>query len=318
MAEISVIIPAYNEERLLAQTLESIRQHLGGLGYSYELIVADHGSTDRTAMLARDGGAVVLERKDDRTVAALRNAAVSVSSGFVLLFLDADITLTAEWAGAFPDAYRQLTRDPLEITGAKTAVPPTAGWVSRMWLRRRPTENPTHLGTGHMITTRPVYDLVGGFREELETGEDYEFCVRARRLGVRIVARQSLRAFHHGVPATLRQYFVQQVWHGRGEWQGITAVLGSKVAMATMAFLVLHLIGVSCVIAGGTWRIVAALAAASVLSLCLASSYVQYRGQGMTRVLGNAALFYLYYVARVASLGSVLWRRAAQKRVRDA
>ena len=51
---ISIVIPAYNEERRLARSLEQIRAYLQKRGWDGEVIVVDDGSTDRTAQIVRE------------------------------------------------------------------------------------------------------------------------------------------------------------------------------------------------------------------------------------------------------------------------
>jgi dolichyl-phosphate beta-glucosyltransferase len=51
---LSVVIPAYNEERRLPATLEKLRAHLSRSSFSYDIWVVDNGSTDRTAELVRE------------------------------------------------------------------------------------------------------------------------------------------------------------------------------------------------------------------------------------------------------------------------
>jgi glycosyltransferase involved in cell wall biosynthesis len=61
--KISVVVPAFNEERLLPATLAGTRagmQAFGERGWSSELIVCDNNSTDRTAEIARAAGARVV------------------------------------------------------------------------------------------------------------------------------------------------------------------------------------------------------------------------------------------------------------------
>ena len=58
----SIIIPAFNEEKLIAETLRRVRAAMAAftdLGWETELIVCDNNSTDRTAELARSAGATV-------------------------------------------------------------------------------------------------------------------------------------------------------------------------------------------------------------------------------------------------------------------
>src|SRR6266705_1874053 len=61
--KISVVVPAFNEERLLPGSLGSIRAAMEGfdrLGWTSELIVCDNNSTDRTAEIAKGAGAQVV------------------------------------------------------------------------------------------------------------------------------------------------------------------------------------------------------------------------------------------------------------------
>ena len=61
--KISVIVPAFNEEKLLAQTLGHLKEAIRvfeRLGCAAQLIVCDNNSTDQTSQIARDGGAEVV------------------------------------------------------------------------------------------------------------------------------------------------------------------------------------------------------------------------------------------------------------------
>ena len=61
--KISVIVPAFNEEKLIGETLRTIQEAMRAFaraGWETELVVCDNNSTDRTAELARAAGAVVV------------------------------------------------------------------------------------------------------------------------------------------------------------------------------------------------------------------------------------------------------------------
>ena len=61
--KISVIIPAFNEERLIGETLRLVKAAMTAFSWrrwATEVIVCDNNSTDRTAELARAGGAAVV------------------------------------------------------------------------------------------------------------------------------------------------------------------------------------------------------------------------------------------------------------------
>ena len=51
---LSVVIPVYNEEGIIVSSVMSLREHLGELGFSFEILLAENGSVDRTVELANE------------------------------------------------------------------------------------------------------------------------------------------------------------------------------------------------------------------------------------------------------------------------
>ena len=99
--KISIIIPAFNEERLLGDTLRHTRAGTEAFlrrGWETELIVCDNNSTDRTAELARAAGAVVVFEPFNQ-IARARNRGAAPASGDWLVFVDADSKPSAELFG---------------------------------------------------------------------------------------------------------------------------------------------------------------------------------------------------------------------------
>lgn len=88
---ISIIIPAYNEEKYLPRTLEAVTAALGA-GVDAELIVVDNLSTDSTREIAESFGAKILT-EDEHNIAKVRNTGGFAAAGNVLVFLDADTTV---------------------------------------------------------------------------------------------------------------------------------------------------------------------------------------------------------------------------------
>ena len=90
--KISIVIPAYNEEKLLPATLESVfaaAEAFRSRGWEYEVIVCDNNSTDRTAEIAQQGGARVVFEPVNQ-IGRARNCGARAAAGDWLIFVDAD------------------------------------------------------------------------------------------------------------------------------------------------------------------------------------------------------------------------------------
>lgn len=99
---ISIIIPAYNEERYLARCLDSVALQAE---HPFEVLVIDNNSTDRTAEIAGRYSfvKVVTEKKQGRVYA--RNAGFEAAGGDVLARIDADAVLPADWTARIAEYF---------------------------------------------------------------------------------------------------------------------------------------------------------------------------------------------------------------------
>jgi glycosyltransferase involved in cell wall biosynthesis len=91
---ISIIVPAYNEERYLARCLESIAAQTHK---PHQVIVVDNASTDRTAAVARKFPFVTVVRESHRGRAFAQAAGFNAATGTVLARIDADAVLPPDW-----------------------------------------------------------------------------------------------------------------------------------------------------------------------------------------------------------------------------
>ena len=90
---LSFVVPAYNEELELPDTIQAIQS--AASGYDYEIVVVDDASTDRTPDLARAAGAKLVSIRR-RQIAAARNAGAENAKGEVLFFVDADTRINSK------------------------------------------------------------------------------------------------------------------------------------------------------------------------------------------------------------------------------
>ncbi len=174
---ISIIIPTLNEEEYLPKLLESIRQQKFK---DIEVIVADAGSKDRTVAIAKARGCKV-------TPGGLpgkgRNEGAKAAKGDLFVFLDADITLPADF---FAKALGEFSKRDLAV--ASVTLDPKK-FFSRLlyWiLWNLPIVLLEWLlphGAMCIIVKRNVFSKVGGFDESITLAEDAYFTRQASQCG---------------------------------------------------------------------------------------------------------------------------------------
>jgi hypothetical protein len=211
---LSFVIPVRDDAARLAQSLRAIRLVVPP-GADVEIIVADNGSTDDSADVARAAGAHVLSVPELR-IGDVRNRAAEVARGDIVAFVDADNEIGPEWVATAVDALRDLR---VGAVGAPYRSPHAGTWVQRSYdgLRRHPVGRETvdWLGSGNMALRRSAFLEVGGFDPLLETCEDVDLCRKLRARGYTLVADRRMTSVHHGDPETLKAVFLGELWRGR-------------------------------------------------------------------------------------------------------
>src|SRR5882724_3265181 len=189
--KISVVVPAFNEERLLPATLRSTRAAAAAFdarGWRWELIVCDNNSTDHTEEIARAGGAEVVFEPVNQ-IARARNTGAASAGGDWLVFVDADSQPSPE---LFEDVAAEIERGRCLAGGSTVALDTdrfaarcfAALWntLSRIW----------HWGSGSFVFCESAaFREIGGFSQAFYAGEEIDLFRRlkrlARRKGRRIV-----------------------------------------------------------------------------------------------------------------------------------
>jgi len=176
--KLSVVVPAYNEEKLLAGTLACI--HEAARGWSYELIVCDNNSTDRTADIARSAGARVVFEPVNQ-ISRARNAGAAAASGDWLLFIDADCSPSR---ALFADLRDEIEKGAC-IGGGCTVrlagAPPAVRFSVAAWNALSRTLS-WAAGSFFFCEARAFREL-GGFSHELYAAEEIDLSRRLKRRG---------------------------------------------------------------------------------------------------------------------------------------
>lgn len=151
---LSIVIPAYNEEKILGKVLEDIEEIISQNGYDAEIIVVDDASEDKTAEIARAKGVNVLQHAKNRGYGAALKTGIRSARNDVIVMLDAD--------GSYPVDEMPLLLEDIDkhemVIGARTKK----GSVKMSLLRRIPKFALRKLA--EYLAMEKIPDINSGFR----------------------------------------------------------------------------------------------------------------------------------------------------------
>ncbi len=308
----SVVIPVHNGgldfERCLRRLQES-------RGPTFELIVVDDGSTDRSAALAAESGARVIANPVPEGPASARNQGAKAASAELVFFLDADVAVHAD---TLARAIARFEADPglTALFGSYDDDPPAPGLVSRFrnllhhYIHQqgrfvddaRPART---FWTGCGAIRRRAFLEAGGFDPRLYARpaiEDIELGYRLTRAGHRIILARDVLGTHlkrwtlatmvktdifqRGVPWTIllkRQHVAETDLNVRPE---------QKLCVAVTGLAILSLLAAA-------WRpwLMGVVVFAPVLIVLLNRAFYRFLVQkrGTAFVIGAVPLHLIYY-----------------------
>jgi glycosyltransferase involved in cell wall biosynthesis len=188
---ISIIIPAFNEELLLGETLCRVKSAMRAFetkGWQSELIVCDNNSTDATARIAHESGAIVVFEPVNQ-IARARNRGAEAAAGDWLIFVDADSHPTV---GLFAEVAATIESGRCLAGGTTVRLAEhhrIAALITAFW--NRVSRTCRWMAGSFIFCDAVEFRRVGGFNRELFAGEEIDLSRRlkvvARRTGRRII-----------------------------------------------------------------------------------------------------------------------------------
>ncbi len=317
---LSIMVVTLNE----ARHLPSLRAALDRLQlpptWSLETILVDGGSRDDTVAIARELGFTECLVYPGASIPVCRNHALRAARGNALAFLDGDCLPSRSWLAVAAPWLGQST--PV-LLGYPVRPSVTGNWIQRSWHAHWHHKNPAAtsgqrepirqeafrlLTTRNMLFNRELLAVIPAFDETLTTGEDTDFAFRASQAGVEVVALPDLEVTHLGEPATLRQYFRQQLWHAnRRAYAGILKSSGGRAGanaiFFTLSFLISLLLAIGSVVLAGLltpWALLGVLPLLAVTAIPAALIADRARSPWLFPQL--CVLYFLYGLARSADL----------------
>lgn len=312
-----IVIPTHDESAFIVGLLDSI-EHYGPP--DAQIIVVDNGSTDGTPEIAAVRGATVIRMESRVFPSVARNIGVENSDPTrqLIVFLDADVELTPQWKAEWSAQLQSLQANPMQITGAAYDISKRPSWIERVWFAPMRDRARSYVPGGNIVTTRTLFSALNGFDARLETGEDVDFCTRARRLGAPIALNNGFKVHHEGFPKDVAHFMKRERWHGTGDLTTFRHAIHSRVVQLTAIFIILHVFGIAAAAVAAatassylpTW-----ICAAGIAALSVAGAARAVRGGGRPPGIRAIALMYVYYVGRALSIRDVLRRRLFPPRI---
>lgn len=178
---VSIVLPAYNEEKLLPASLAAVnvaREAFTAVGWASEVIVCDNNSTDRTGEVARTAGATVVFEPVNQ-IARARNSGAAAATGDWLVFVDADSQPSRE---LFADV-AEVIRDGPHLAGGCTMRLDHAPWWTLFFVHGWTTvSRVAHWAAGSFIFVETdAFRAIGGFNQALYASEEIDLSQRLNR-----------------------------------------------------------------------------------------------------------------------------------------
>ena len=180
---VSVIIPAFNEEQLLGESLRQVNAAMTTFarrGWDWELVVCDNNSTDRTAAIAREAGARVVFEPVNQ-ISRARNAGAAAATGDWLLFIDADCSPSND---LFEDLRIQIEEGGCIAGGCTVALPDASAGVKAWVALWNALSRALSWAAGSFFFCEArAFREAGGFSEQLYAAEEIDLSRRLKRRG---------------------------------------------------------------------------------------------------------------------------------------
>jgi len=227
--KISFVIPAYNEEKIIAKCLKSIKRALSEGSYDAEIIVVNNASTDRTKEVASSIPDVRVVDEPHKGLTRARQAGFLASSGDIIANVDADTMLTPEW---LPTAMKEFSKNPKLVALSGPFIYYDLSPFMRVLVKifyafdyalHHIHQHVLHVGAsiqgGNFVVRRTALEAIGGFDTSIEFyGEDTDIAKRMSKVGLvkwtfRLpILASGRRLKHEGYVRMGTRYAINRFW----------------------------------------------------------------------------------------------------------
>ena len=215
---VSVVVCTYNGSRTIRDCLDGASR----LAYpDYEVIVVDDGSSDATAVIARQYDCRLIQT-ENRGLASARNSGLAAATGDIIAYLDDDAYPDPDWLTYLAATF---LRTGYAGVGGPNIAPPGDGPIAEC-VARAPggpvhvlvtDREAEHIPGCNMAFRKSCLDAIGGFDPQFRTaGDDVDVCWRLQERGWTLGFHPAAMVWHHR-RNSVRAYWRQQIGYGRAE-----------------------------------------------------------------------------------------------------
>ncbi len=210
--QISIIVPIYNKERYLPETLRSIENQTY---LPHEVILIDDGSSDSSSTIADRFAAqanpfkVKNLRQENRGISAARNVAISQASGSLIVCNDGDDLMAQNFLEV---AFRRFCETDADIVCSNVKL---FGGENGQWIPD--PYDPYFIRYNNMVPTlclfkRTIWEQSGGYKVALPFAEDWEFWVNCSKFVNRVEKIEQDLFLYRRTEEGLHSRFLEKKW----------------------------------------------------------------------------------------------------------
>ncbi len=227
--KLSIVIPAYNEEKYLSKCLEAVFAEIKKTSYDIEVIVVDNASTDKTSEIAKAFPEAKLVYEPKKGLSQARQSGFLASSGEIIANVDSDSTIPAGW---IEKVFVEFSKNPKLVALSGPYVYPEMphltnflvhvyyfiGFIGHI-INHHFFKVGAMLQGGNFILRRTALEKVGGYDTSIDFyGEDTDIARRIQKVGL-VKFMFSLRMYtssrrfqEEGIIMTAWRYVVNHFW----------------------------------------------------------------------------------------------------------
>ncbi len=215
--QVSVIIPAYNCEKTIAQCLKAVKEQT--FKNIKEIIVSDDGSKDSTASIVKSFPDVSYVCQPNAGPATARNRGAKIATSEILFFTDSDCVPNSNWV---EKSIKHFENKDIAVVMGSYDIANSSSILSRCIHKEIVyrhnnllPEYPKVFGSYNFGIRKKIFDELSGFNEEYRyaSGEDNDLSYRILKINKKIFFERESKVKHYHTESISR-YLREQYRHG--------------------------------------------------------------------------------------------------------